>query len=232
VKETGTPRNLVANREVGHVRLKWFPPLETETASYEVQRAPGFDQPFNTIAKTDLAEYIDQPPEQDKAYYYRVLARDAQGRCGRPSNEDNAKASSQPRILDAEVIAHTVPPSVRIGDTAAATITIRNTGSKTWDLTRPTEVRYCLQPTQLWGRRNETQLPRVEIEEMAQVAPGGTVTFKFPFVGPKEGLYRNHWIMYMEVPGTRKEAKSGWEGTIQYAYFGTPLIVETTVKAK
>ena len=233
VIETEPPYKLIAHREVGQVRLQWFPPREgAEVKSYEIYRAPGFEEPFVLLDTVDGTGYLDQTGEPDRAYYYYVIAVAVDGRRSPPSNTDNARPISARRILDAEIVAHTVPDTVRIGDTNLVTITVRNTGTKTWDLNRPGEIRYWLQPTQLWGRRNEKHLGHLDIEGVSAVKTGETVTFTIPYVGPKTGLFENHWILYMEVPGDRKESKSGWENPIRYAYFGTPLITETFVRGK
>ena len=231
VVDPEAPRKVVAHRQLGHVRLQWFAPRRGRAKGYEILRAAGFNQPFQMLATVsgDQLEYIDTPEELDKAYYYQVRAIDDAGRRSRPGNEDNAAALSAPRIMDAEIVAHDVPAQVRVGDVHMVKITVRNTGSKTWDLDRPAQVRYRLQPTRLWGRTNEAQLPAMELTGPARVEPGQQVILECPFVGPKPGVYENHWIMYMEVPGNRQDFSAGWQSEIGYAYFGTPLLVETNV---
>lgn len=232
-EEKEAPRKLVAHRELGHIRLQWFAPESGAAVDhYEIERSPGYEKPFEKLAVTQATGFIDAAVEKDHAYYYRVVAVASQGRRSRPSAEDNAKALSRPRFLDAEIVSHDLPPTVRVGDPVTVTVTFRNTGSKAWDLRRPQETAYWLQPTRLWGRQNEKQLGRLAIEGTDQVAPGQPIQIQFPYVGRKPGRFENHWIMYMEKPGTRKPQKSGWEGKIHYAYFGTPLLVETVVTPK
>jgi hypothetical protein len=225
------PRKLVAYREVGQIRLKWFAPVKGETpAAYELERAEGFDQPFTVLAKVEGTEYIDRVVTPDKAYYYRVAALNSNGKRSQPGNEDNAKAITQPRILDAEIVSNNVPARIRIGDVTEVSVTIKNTGTKTWRLNQPEAVKYWFQPTQLWGIQNEAQLAKAILQGATEVKTGDTVTVSFPYVGRKPGRYENHWIVRMEVPeAARKKAE---EGLTQHAYVGTPLLVETVVEGK
>ncbi len=225
------PRKLVAHCEVGQIRLKWFAPMNNQApAAYELERAEGFDQPFTVLAKVEETDYLDRAVTPDKAYYYRVIALDTKGKRSHPSNEDNAKAITQPRILDAEIVSHNVPASVRVGDITEVSVTIKNAGSKTWQLNQPEAVKYWFQPTQLWGNQNEAQLAKAILQGATEIKTGDTVTVSFPYVGRKPGRYENHWIVRMEVPEAAK--KKADEGLTQHAYVGTPLLVETVVEEK
>lgn len=232
VIETQAPRKLVAHREVGHVRLKWFAPLAGPAPRYELWRAENYGGEFKPLATLTGTDYLDTPPQQDKHYFYRVCALDERGERSRFSNDDNAFALSRPRIMDAEVVAHTIPERVRVGDVTTVSVTLRNTGAKAWDLTRPGQLTYRLQPTRLWNVQNEAQLAPARFGELKRVEPGQQVTLEFPFVGPREGRFENHWVLYMEVPGNRLAFTAGWAPDIRYAYFGTPLLVETVVEPK
>ncbi len=225
------PRKLVAHREMGQIRLKWFAPVKGKTpVAYELERAEGFEQPFTLLTKTVETDYIDQAVTPGKAYYYRVVAVDANGQRTQPSNEDNAKAITQPRILDAEIVSHNVPARVRVGDVTEFTVTIKNTGTKTWRLNQPEAVKYWFQPTQLWGIQNEAQLAKAVFTGATEIKTGDTVTVSFPYVGRKPGHFENHWIVRMEVPEAAR--KNADQGLTQHAYVGTPLLVETVVEGK
>ena len=217
-EELDAPRKLLAFREVEHVRLKWFAPERAPSVEeYEIQRADGFEKPFRMLKRITTTEYVDRELEMDRAYYYRVVAIRG-SEASRPSNEDNAKALSTPRIYDAEIVSHTVPEQVRRNDPHTATITIRNTGSRAWDLKRPhEELRFFLNATQQWGSQEEGQLPRIDLAGTDVVAPGESITLKIPYSGSRPGRWENHWVLCMDVGG---------KGRI---YFGTPLLAETVV---
>jgi hypothetical protein len=184
-----------------------------------VYRAEGFRKPFALLKTTNETTFVDEPPVKDQAYYYRVVAIDSQGRRSRSSNEDNAKALSQPRIWDAEIVEHTIPPHMRVGEGRDVSVTLRNTGSKAWELARPkSEIRFLLSTTQLWGDQEEARLPKIDLPESGTVNPGQTVTVTLPYAAIRSGESENHWIMCMDIAGKG------------HVYFGTPLLVETTVE--
>ena len=100
--------------------------------------------PFARIASVHGTDYRDDVPLKDRVYYYHVVAIDCVGHKSRPSNEDNAKALAKPRFWDAETVDHDLPARIEAGQTHLVTVTIRNTGSKAWDLTRPGTRSACL----------------------------------------------------------------------------------------
>jgi hypothetical protein len=226
-----SPRKLVAHREWAHVRLKWFAPLKAAgSETYQIERADGFEQPFKPLVESKATEYVDTSVQLDKAYYYRVIAIDSAQNRSQPSNEDNARGLSQPRLYDAEILSHNVPSEMRIGDPATVTVKLRNTGSKTWDLSRPEGLQFWLQTAQLWGRQDDDHLSRYSLPDQAAVQPGETVTISFAYVAPRVGRFENHWVMRMAVP--TKGRTTGWDEKVRQAWFGTPLLAETIVKPK
>jgi hypothetical protein len=231
IADKSAPRKLVAHRENGHIRLKWFAPVKTiGPVTYEIERADGFEQPFKFLTTSTATEHVDASVQPDKAYYYRIIAIDQKKCRSRPSNEDNARGLSQPRLYDAEIISQDIPPETRIGDPLNVTVTLRNTGSKAWDLSRPEELRFWLQTAQLWGRQDDEHLPQYGLGNQPSVAPGETVTISFPYVGPRPGCFENHWVLRMAVP--TKGRTTGWDEKVRQAWFGTPLLAETVVKPK
>ena len=219
VKDENAPCKLVAFREFGQVRLKWFAPQREENvASYEVYRADGFMKPFELLKTTKETDFVDEPPVKDSAYFYHVVAIDGKGNRSRPSNDDNAKALSKPRIWDAEVTQHSIPPRMQLGEERNVAVTLRNTGSKAWELARPkSEIRFLFSTMQLWGDQEEAHLPKIDLPDSGTVAPGQTVTLTIPFAAIRPGRSENHWILCMDVVGKQR------------VYFGTPLLVETAV---
>jgi hypothetical protein len=222
VTDPHVPRKFIAFREVGHIRLKWFAPeLTDDVRRYEIYRSDGFEKPAVLLAKVTGTEYIDENVVKDRAYYYHVVAVNKAGHRSRPSNEDNAKALSKPRFYDAEIIAHTLPTEMRAGDHVTATITLRNTGSKPWDITRSQkDLWFNFGCTQQWGSMDEGQLPRMALPGSKPIRPGETVTITVPYTAPRPGRFENHWILCMDIVGKGR------------AYIGTPLLVETTVLTK
>ena len=220
VFDPDAPRKLVALREFGHIRLKWFAPERADgVREYELQRSTGFAQPFVPIATVRETTYVDSEVQPDKAYYYRVVAITRRGAKSRPSNEDNAKAASRRRIWDAEIVSHDVPAQMALGDRQTVTVTIRNTGTKTWRLDDAggAQVRLC--STALWGECDEQRLPTIPLDPDGKktVATGESVTVRIPYAAIKKGRFENHWVMALDVPGRQR------------AYFGSPLLAETVV---
>lgn len=221
VVDSDAPRKLIAHRELGHVRVQWFPSKNSGgIEGYNLYRADGFGKEFVFLKKVDGTEYIDDVPQKDKAYYYRVTAVKRGGRESQPSNEDNAKSLSKPRQYDAEIISHNVPSKMRIGESSMLTVTIRNTGAKSWDMTRPKELSFNLSPMQQWGCFEEGKLTKVVLDTKGMIEPGQSVTLSIPYAPDKLGRFENHWITSMELVGK------------SFVFFGTPLIVETTVLPK
>lgn len=220
VTDSECPRKLVAFRERGHIRLKWFAPENSDAVqSYEVYRADGFQKPFSLITAVQGTDYVDSVPVPDKAYYYQVAAIDANGRRSRMSNEDNAKAISQPRFWDAEIVDCHVPARMKLGEPTTVTLTIRNSGSKTWDLSNPEGARIFLNTTQQWGCQDEGLLPDIALGS-APVKPGEEIKVSLPYAAPREGRFENHWVLCGDMAGKGR------------FYFGTPLLAETVVDPK
>lgn len=221
VVELDAPRKLVAFREVGHVRLKWFAPVHSSRVSaYKLYRADGFQQPMKLIKEfpSNLTSFVDDELEMDRAYFYALSAAGTDGAESRLSNEDNARASSIPRIWDAEIVQHTLPAQIRQGEMLTVTVRLRNTGTKPWDFRKPEEEKwFYLNNTQLWGSQEEEDLPKYTIAHQGGVlAPGEMVEVNFTYTGPQPGRYENHWVMCVSLGGKR-------------VYFGTPLLIETVV---
>lgn len=213
------PRKLIAHREVGHIRVQWFAPEHADgVKTYDLFRADGFGKQFEFLKRVEGTEYVDSPLEKDRAYYYHVVTVQKDGRHSRPSNEDNAKAISKPRFWDAEIVEKSIPATMRLGESAQATITLRNTGSKPWDLGRPEkESRLRLHPTQQWGSGEEGGPPDISLGDKGVIQPGQSVTVTFPYAPNRTGRFENHWILTLDITGKPR------------AYFGTPVIVETVV---
>jgi hypothetical protein len=226
--DSAAPRKLVAHSERDHIRVQWFPPAGPRgVRGYRLYRADGFDAPMRLLATLDATAYLDDRDlAPDHAYYYQVAATDASGRESRPSNRDDAKARSRPRLYDAEIVEHSVPTTVAVGEQRTVTATIRNTGTRAWDLTNPERQRVWLQTCRLWGEDDESRLPQVTLLGAQVVEPGATVTVTLPYVGPREGRFENHWVLRMQShqPGTPDKKPVNGD-----AWFGTPLLVETTV---
>jgi hypothetical protein len=219
IVELEAPRKFVAHRELGHVRLVWFAPVHREgVESYRIYRAPGFQKEFKLLAQTQRTDYIDENLDRDKAFYYYVVAVRADGRRSRPSNEDNARALSRPRIWDAEIVAHTVPAIVKMGEPGTAAITIKNTGQRAWDLAaRDGLTTFRLNTTQLWGSTEEGKMTDYPLGSSGVIEPGQTVSVQIPYAAPAAGLFENHWVVCLDAAGKGR------------AFVGTPLLVETEV---
>ena len=216
--ELEAPRKFVAHRELGHIRLQWFAPKSgEEVKEYRVFRAEGFQKPFKKLASVKGTEFMDESGAKDHAYYYNVRAVSKDGKVSRPSNDDNARALSKPRIWDAEIVAHTIPARVQKGVSAKASITIKNTGQRDWDLSNKEQLSFRLKSVQCWGVDTLAKLPEFSFGEKT-VKAGKSVTVDIPYVAPTEGTSENHWIMEILV-----QAK-------EPVMFGTPLLVETVAE--
>jgi hypothetical protein len=218
--EWDAPRKLVAFREVGHVRLKWFERSAQRAGGLEgtiLYRSEGFQQPMRLYRQfpAGVTEFVDSDLELDHAYYYQVTALRAGGRESRSSNEDNAKALSAPRLWDAEIVRQDIPLHMTQGQPATVSVELRNTGSKAWDCSQAQEeLWFHLNTTQLWGIQEEAILPKISLEKGRMVLPGECTRLQFAYTAPQPGCFENHWIMCMDVQGRR-------------VFFGTPLLVET-----
>jgi len=220
VTDPTAPRKLVAFREYQHIRLKWFAPEKPGAIDhYELYRAPGFGKPFAKVASVRETGYIDMDLRADAPYYYYVVAVDGSGKVGRPSNEDNAKASSARRIWDAEIVEHTVPTEVNVGQSDSVTITIRNTGSKPWNLASDAKTKVYLRTMQQWGIQEDGKLPVISLGSTGVVSSGESVTVTVPYAAIREGRFENHWVVCADTEH-------------RLAYIGSPLLVETEAKAK
>jgi len=213
------PEKFVANRELNQIRLTWFPAGDGQAQSYEIFRGEGMHSVKTLLTKTVKPEYVDTAVQPDHVYEYHVVAVDARGRQSPPSCPDAARALSQPRLWDAEIVDFNIPNELIVGQSQMATVTIRNTGSKEWDLRRESGMRIWLQTAQLWNEKNDGFLPQVGLGEPRVIPHGSTFTVTFPYVGRIPGKFQNHWVM-------RLEAKGG-----SGAWFGTPLRVQTIVRA-
>jgi carboxypeptidase T len=101
------------------------------------------------------------------------------------------------RHLDAMVIRQTVPRRLTPGQTATATITVRNVGAAAWSaiVSRNPDRLGAQSPqdNQTWGRH------RVELP-ISKVTPGTEVTFRFQITAPETpGLYDFQWRMVREL---------------------------------
>ncbi len=210
--ELQAPRKLVAHREVGRIRVQWFAPEGGVADRYVLMRADAFGGKATAVATTRATMVLDTPPLRDHAYWYHVVALDARGRRSRPSNEDNAKAISKPRLWDAEVTA-SAPARMRLGEQAELEITIRNTGSQAWD-TAAQAYRLHLALTRQWDAAKES---RIDLPAGPPVPPGGSVKLRLPYATHRPGRFENHWAFAMEVPGKA------------VVHLGTPLLAETVV---
>jgi hypothetical protein len=218
VVDTARPRNFTACRELGHIRLTWFRPQDGQPAhGYEVCRSLGLGQPKQLLRAVAETGFVDSEVQPDKVYEYYVVALGADGRRSRPSNSDSARALSKRRLWDAEVTAYNVPAQVRRGEPTTASVTLRNTGSKGWDLRPNSGQRVWLQTAQLWGDQNEGRLAQLALGVARVVEPGQEVTLTFPYVGREAGDFENHWCL-------RLDTKAGGS-----AWFGSPLRAQTKV---
>jgi hypothetical protein len=209
------PRKLVAHRGARHVKVQWFAPQRAaEVASYELFRAEGREGVWQLRSQLAVTELVDRDVKPDPAYYYRVVAVRRDGSRSRPSIADNARAASRPRLFDAEVLEHSIPARVGLGELVTCRVKVQNTGTRAWD---PGASRLAWSATQLWGEDDELKLPRHAPGESGAIEPGQTATFEFAFAAPRPGRFENHWILTLDPPARPR------------AYFGTPLLVETTV---
>lgn len=92
-------------------------------------------------------------------------------------------------LLDAAVVAQTIPGRITAGRTAAFTIEMENTGTGTWSGTG-FSLRSVNSPSNIW---TTTTTPLGAAES---VAPGGTRVFTFNVVAPPTpGTYDSRWQM-------------------------------------
>ncbi len=107
---------------------------------------------------------------------------------------------------------------MKLGESHPFAVTIKNTGSRQWNLARLDGKSYVyLQPMQQWGNQDEKTLPEIPIPAPSGVLKSGqSVTVRIPYTALRAGRFENHWSLVIEP------AEKG-----QRACFGTPLLVET-----
>ena len=123
----------------------------------------------------------------------RVLSAEAPDRA--LDRQSLPLARADPLTNDAVFISQTVPTLLPIGGIAPVTITVRNTGTTTWNETA--RYRLCaINPidNRTWAAR------RVFLR--SPVPPGASYTFSFPITAPTvAGSYNFQWMMLQEAVG-------------------------------
>ena len=220
VVDSRRPRKIVAHPAKNHIHIQWFPPeCDAPPVRYEVQRSHSFCGPFATIADATETNHLDFEVDPGRTYFYQVVAVFPEDERSRASDIDSAAAQATPRPYHADIVAHTVPGTMIVGETCETEVTFENTGRQAWQIGST-----CwLQATQLWTFR-DTGLPRITSADKSLVEPGECVTFRFAFAGSKPGRFENHWVL---CTGPVEGNPSG-----EPAFFGTPLLAETAVLPK
>ena len=111
------------------------------------------------------------------------------------STEDlRSSRSSSLRTLDAVVVDARFPATLNCGQTALATVTMKNTGGLTWSAAEGFKLGAVDDSDPLYSRD-----VRVFLEDGQTVAPGASVTFKFDLTGPDgAGSRVTDWQMVQE----------------------------------
>jgi len=123
------PTGVLAVPSEGAVAVSWQPTPDTDVAGYHVERSTGLDQPFQRLTPAPVppsAPYTDRTVVGGTPYFYRVVAVDASGNEGRPSNAISAlPADATPPAPPTAVSATTSGRTVEVRWTASASPDVR-----------------------------------------------------------------------------------------------------------
>ena len=73
------PLDLKAKQGNGAVALTWSHVADVDVAMYEVLRSDSPKSGYQQIGQSQTTLFVDEPPEKNKDYYYRVVVRDSAG---------------------------------------------------------------------------------------------------------------------------------------------------------
>jgi fibronectin type 3 domain-containing protein len=92
------PTGVVALPGDGVVTVSWEPTPDTDVSGYHIERSTGLDQPYQRLTGAPVpanTPYEDRTAVGGTPYFYRVVAVDASGNLGRPSNAISALPSDR-----------------------------------------------------------------------------------------------------------------------------------------
>lgn len=106
------PREVVAVREIGQVRVSWAPSTSPDVAGYFVERSPGLNKRYIRLTARALARdslvYVDSTVPLRQQHFWRIIAVDSAGNASTPSSGATGLAEDN------------VPPPPPTGVTARA----------------------------------------------------------------------------------------------------------------
>ena len=106
------PREVVAVREIGKVRVSWAPSTSPDVAGYLVERSPGLNKKYLRLTARALSRdslvYVDSTVPLRQQHFWRIIAVDSAGNASTPSSGATGLAEDN------------VPPPPPTGVTARA----------------------------------------------------------------------------------------------------------------
>ncbi|HEX8089679.1 MAG TPA: NBR1-Ig-like domain-containing protein [Blastocatellia bacterium] len=170
------------------INLNWVDNSNNEDG-FRLERKTGVSGVYAPVATPGAGQvsYSDSGLSASTTYYYRIKAYNSAGESAY-SDESSATTSPAATSNNAAFISQSVPSTLGAGQSAAVSITMRNSGTSTW-----VPGTYFLgsqnpQGNATWG------LSRVNLA--SSVAPGSDATFTFSVTAPSlAGSYNFQWAM-------------------------------------
>ncbi|MCB2295310.1 hypothetical protein LGK95_17645, partial [Clostridium algoriphilum] len=114
-------------------------------------------------------------------------------------------------VSDSQIVSHTIPASMVVGQTYNVNVVVKNTGSETWTAAKKYKFAFL-------GTNDPFYNYRLALSSTDSILPGQTKTFTFAMKAPPtEGTYISDWQMAQEGVG--------WFGT----KFIKPIVVKKIV---
>jgi hypothetical protein len=173
------------------INLVWADNSNNETG-FQLERKIGTSGTYALVASpaANQTSYTDSSLQASTTYYYRIRAYNGVGNSAY-SNESGTTTQAStppPTANNAAFVSQSVPSSLTTGQTATASVTMRNSGTTTWVPGSYFLMSQNPASNTTWG------LSAIGIG--TTVAPGANATFTFTITAPAtSGTYNFQWQM-------------------------------------